>query len=103
MQIGLNKQYFHIKQEVPERTNRLLSFDATQTAQEKKIRGGGGEDSVKFEMGSGAVIYIPTFINIGSGIQIYKEGCTQTHRALLRYCLGNLTGCNVSITDGRNL
>jgi hypothetical protein len=31
---------------------------------------GGNTDSVKFEMGSGAMIYIPTFINTGSSIQI---------------------------------
>jgi hypothetical protein len=34
----------------------------------EKIRGGG--HSVKFEMGSSAMIYISTFIKIGSGIQI---------------------------------
>jgi hypothetical protein len=27
-------------------------------------------ESVKFEIGSAAMIYIPTFINIGSGIKI---------------------------------
>jgi hypothetical protein len=34
----------------------------------EKIRG--DTHSVKFEMDSGAMIYIPTFIKIGSGIQI---------------------------------
>jgi hypothetical protein len=34
------------------------------------------------EMGSGAMIYIPSFINTGSGIQklIQGKGDTQTHR-----------------------
>jgi hypothetical protein len=30
-------------------------------------------------MGSGAVIYIPSFIKIGSGIQRLIEGDSQTH------------------------
>jgi hypothetical protein len=32
------------------------------------------------EMGSGAVIYIPSFIKIGSGIQKLIRGDIQTHR-----------------------
>jgi hypothetical protein len=32
------------------------------------------------EMGSGAVIYVPGFIKIGSGIQKLILGDTQTHR-----------------------
>jgi hypothetical protein len=32
------------------------------------------------EMGSGAMIYVPTFINIGSGIQKIIWGDTQLHR-----------------------
>jgi hypothetical protein len=32
------------------------------------------------EMSSGALIYIPSFIHIGSGIQKLMEGKTQTHR-----------------------
>jgi hypothetical protein len=32
------------------------------------------------EMGSGAVMYIPSFIKICSGIQQLIEGDTQTHR-----------------------
>jgi hypothetical protein len=32
------------------------------------------------EMGSGAMIYIPSFINIGSGIQKLIAGDTQAHR-----------------------
>jgi hypothetical protein len=58
-----------VKQEVLGRTNRLLSFDMTRTTGNEKIRGG-HRDSVKSEMGSGATIYIQTFIKIGSGIQI---------------------------------
>jgi hypothetical protein len=33
-----------------------------------------------FEMGSGAMIYIPSFIKIGSGSQKLIEGDTQTAR-----------------------
>jgi hypothetical protein len=33
-----------------------------------------------FEMGSGATIYIPSFIKIGSGIKKLIKGDTQTHR-----------------------
>jgi uncharacterized protein YraI len=36
--------------------------------------------------------YIPSFMTIDSGIQ-----------AILRFCLRNLNGCNVDITDGRIL
>jgi hypothetical protein len=32
------------------------------------------------EVGSGATIYIPSFIKIGSGIQKLIRGDTQTHR-----------------------
>jgi hypothetical protein len=32
-----------------------------------------------FEMGSGAMIYIPSFINIGSGIRKLIMGESQTH------------------------
>jgi hypothetical protein len=63
------------------RTNHLRSFDTTQTAQETThptvllldIHCRGNvitEGFMKYavEMGSGAMIYIPSFINIGSGI-----------------------------------
>jgi hypothetical protein len=40
-------------------------------------------------MASYGIIYIPSFIKIGIGVQ-----------AILRFCLGNLRGCNVGITDG---
>jgi hypothetical protein len=43
------------------------------------------------EMASGGMIYIPSFMKIGIGVQ-----------AILRFRLRNLRGCNV-ITDGRNL
>jgi hypothetical protein len=33
-----------------------------------------------FEMGSGAMIYIPSLIKIGSGIQKLMRGVSQTHR-----------------------
>jgi hypothetical protein len=32
------------------------------------------------EMGSGAMTYIPSFINIGSGIRKLIQGNSQTHR-----------------------
>jgi hypothetical protein len=44
------------------------------------------------EMGSGGMIYIPSFMNNGTGVQ-----------ALLRFSLRNLRDCNVGITDGRDL
>jgi hypothetical protein len=37
-------------------------------------------------------IYIPSFMKIGTGIQ-----------AILRFCLRNMRGYNVGITDGRDL
>jgi uncharacterized protein YraI len=43
-------------------------------------------------MGSGGIIYIPSFMKIGTGVQ-----------ALLRFCLRNFRGCNVGITDGRDI
>jgi hypothetical protein len=36
-----------------------------------------------FEMGSGAMIYIPSFIKIGSGIQTLIWGDTQTHSMVI--------------------
>jgi hypothetical protein len=43
-------------------------------------------------MGSGDMIFIPSFMKTGAGFQ-----------AILRFCLRNLRGCNVDITDGRAL
>jgi hypothetical protein len=43
------------------------------------------------EMGSGD-IYIPSFMKICTGVE-----------GILRLCLSNLKGCNVFITDGRDL
>jgi hypothetical protein len=43
------------------------------------------------EMASDGLIYIPSFMKIGTGIQ-----------AILWFCL-NLRGCNVGITDGSDL
>jgi hypothetical protein len=34
------------------------------------------------EMGSGAMIYIPSFIKIGSGIQKLMVGDSDTHKAI---------------------
>jgi uncharacterized protein YraI len=42
------------------------------------------------EMASCDMIYIPSFMTIGAGVQ-----------AILRFCLSYLIGCNVGITDGR--
>jgi hypothetical protein len=44
------------------------------------------------EMGSGGMTYMQSFKTTGIGVQ-----------AITRLCLGNLKGCNVGITDGRNL
>jgi hypothetical protein len=48
------------------------------------------------EMDSGGTIYIyiykPPFMKIGTCVQ-----------ATLRLCLRNLRGCNIGITDGRDL
>jgi hypothetical protein len=38
------------------------------------------------------MIYIPSFMKIGTGIE-----------GILRFCLSNLKGYNIVITDGRNL
>jgi hypothetical protein len=44
------------------------------------------------EMAFCGMIYIPSFMKIGTGVQ-----------AILRFCLRRLRGCNVGITDGRDL
>jgi hypothetical protein len=44
------------------------------------------------EFGSGGMIYVPRFMKTYTGVQ-----------AILRFCLRNLRGCNVGITDGRDL
>jgi hypothetical protein len=44
------------------------------------------------EMASGGIINVRSFMKIGRGIQ-----------AILRFCLNNLRGYNVGITDGRDL
>jgi hypothetical protein len=44
------------------------------------------------EIGSGGVIHIQSFTKIGTGVQ-----------AILKFCLRNLRGCNVGITEGRDL
>jgi hypothetical protein len=43
-------------------------------------------------MASYGMTYVPNFIKIGAGIQ-----------AILRFCIRNLRGCNVGITEGWNL
>jgi hypothetical protein len=40
----------------------------------------GGIYELAIEMGSGAMVYILSFIKIGSGIQKLMRGDTQTHR-----------------------
>jgi hypothetical protein len=44
------------------------------------------------EMASDGMIYVPCFMKIDKGIQ-----------AILRFCLRNSIGCNVGITNGRDL
>jgi hypothetical protein len=43
------------------------------------------------EMASCGMIYLSSFMKIGTGVQ-----------AILRFCFGNLNGCNFGITDGRD-
>jgi hypothetical protein len=44
------------------------------------------------KIGSGGMIYVPSFMKIGTGVQ-----------AILMFCLRNLRGCNAGITDGSDL
>jgi hypothetical protein len=44
------------------------------------------------EMFSCGVIYTPSFMKIGTGVQ-----------AILRFCLRNMNNCNAGISDGTNL
>jgi hypothetical protein len=44
------------------------------------------------EMASCGIIYLPSFVKICTGVQ-----------AKLRFFLRNLRGCDVDITDGRDL
>jgi hypothetical protein len=44
------------------------------------------------EMASCGMAYILSFMRTGRGIE-----------AILRYCLINLRGCNVGVTEGRDL
>jgi hypothetical protein len=44
------------------------------------------------EMGSGGMVYLPSFMKIRAGVQVIQ-----------RFFLDNLKGCNVGITDGRDL
>jgi hypothetical protein len=44
------------------------------------------------EMASYGVMYLQSFMNIGTGVQ-----------AVWRFCLRNLRGCNIGITDGKHL
>jgi hypothetical protein len=44
------------------------------------------------EMGSGGMIHVQSFMIIGSGFE-----------GILRFCLRNLKGCNVGVTDGSDL
>jgi hypothetical protein len=45
-----------------------------------------------FEMASCGVIYVPCFMKIGTSLQ-----------SILRFYLKSLKGCNVGITEGRDL
>jgi hypothetical protein len=44
------------------------------------------------KVASYGMIYLPSFMKIGTGVQ-----------AILRFCLRNLRVCNVGITDGKDL
>jgi hypothetical protein len=44
------------------------------------------------EIGSGGMMYIPSFMTISSGIQV-----------ILTFCLSSLICCNVGNTDDRDL
>jgi hypothetical protein len=44
------------------------------------------------EIASCGTIYVPSSMKTGTGFQ-----------AILRFCLRNMRGCNVGITDGRNI
>jgi uncharacterized protein YraI len=44
------------------------------------------------EIASGGMVYIPSFMTIGSGVQV-----------IFRYCLHDLTGCSVGISEGWDL
>jgi hypothetical protein len=43
------------------------------------------------ETASCGMIYAPSFMKIGTGVQ-----------AILRFCLRNLRGCNAGITNGKD-
>jgi uncharacterized protein YraI len=43
-------------------------------------------------MASGGMIYIPSFMNIGTGVEV-----------ILKFCISNFRGCNVGIADGKDL
>jgi hypothetical protein len=44
------------------------------------------------EIAASVMIYIPSFMNIGTGAQ-----------GILRFCLRNFRGCSGGVTDGRDL
>jgi hypothetical protein len=44
------------------------------------------------ELASDGMIYIPSFMKIGTDIE-----------GILRFCFSNLKGCNIGVTDGSNL
>jgi hypothetical protein len=52
----------------------------------------GGIYSIAVELASCGMIYLPSFMKIGIGIQ-----------SILRFCLRNFKGCSVGITDVRGL
>jgi hypothetical protein len=51
-----------------------------------------GTYEVGLEMASCGMIYIPSFMKIGTGVE-----------AILRFCVTNLRDCNVGTPDGRDL
>jgi hypothetical protein len=52
----------------------------------------GGIMKCTVQVGSGGMMYIPSFMKIGKDVE-----------GILRFCRRNLKGCNVGITEGRDL
>jgi hypothetical protein len=54
----------------------------------------GWEVFIKYaiEMASDGLIYVPSFMEMGTGVQ-----------AILRFCFSTLRGCDVGIADGRDV
>jgi hypothetical protein len=69
-----------------------MGNEITIKAQFERLRCREGFMKCSVEMALCGMIYIPSFMKIGTGVQ-----------AILRFCLSKLRGCNVGITDGKDL